>query len=141
MKLPTFFENIFHLWYFTNMNMKFSPTWPCGPSWSVSHRVCSYVCILYVCILSPPMWFFSRPLKNNATSLKHSKPAISERLKKSANVINCSLDQIIKLVKCEECEFIAKNKGLTWHVRKHHDVLESGESEANNSTKKKKEKN
>ena len=44
------------------------------------------------------------------SSLKHSKPAISERLKNSANVINCSLDQIIKLVKCEECEFVAKIK-------------------------------
>ena len=75
------------------------------------------------------------------SSLKHSKPAISERLKNSANVINCSLDQIIKLVKCEECEFVATNKkGLTWHVRKHHNVLESDESEGNNSTKRRRKK-
>ena len=71
------------------------------------------------------------------SSLKHSKPAISE----SANVINCSVDQIIKLVKCEECELVAKNKtDLTWHARKHHDVLESDESEGNNSTKRRRKK-
>ena len=76
------------------------------------------------------------------SSLKHSKPAISERLKNSANVINCSLDQIFKLVKCEKCEFVAKNKkGLTWHVRKHHNVLESDESEGNNSTKRRRKLN
>ena len=75
------------------------------------------------------------------SSLKHSKPAISERLKNSANVINCSLEQIIKLVKCKECEFVAKNKrGRTWHVRKHHDVLERDESEGNNSTKRRRKK-
>ena len=75
------------------------------------------------------------------SSLKHSKPAISERLKNSANVINCSVDQIIKLVKCEEYEFVAKKRGLTLHVRKHHDVLESDESEGNNSTKRRRKKN
>ena len=76
------------------------------------------------------------------SSLKHSKPAISERLKNSASVFNCSLDKIIKLVKCDECEFVAKNKKcLTWHVRKHHGDLETDESEGNNSTTKKKEKN
>ena len=34
------------------------------------------------------------------SSTKQSKPEISERLTKSANVINCSLDKIISLARC-----------------------------------------
>ena len=41
---------------------------------------------------------------------KHSKPVISERLKYSANIFNCSLDKIISWVKCDECKFV------TWNV-------------------------
>ena len=73
---------------------------------------------------------------------KHSKPAISEILKESANIINCSLDKLISLVRCDKCEFVAENKNcLTWHVRKHHCVLESHQSEGNNSTKRRRKPN
>ena len=70
------------------------------------------------------------------SSTKQSEPEISERLTKSANVINCSLDKIISLARCDECEFVAENKkSMTWHVRKHHGVPETHESEGNNLTK------
>ena len=36
----------------------------------------------------------------------------------SASVINCSVDQIIKLVKCEEFEFVAKKKGSNMACQK-----------------------
>ena len=44
------------------------------------------------------------------SSTKQSKPEISEILTKSANVTNCSLDKIISLARCDECEFVAENK-------------------------------
>ena len=56
----------------------------------------------------------------------HPKPAITQNLKKGPKNVDCSLKQIIRLVKCDECEFVARNKEkLKSHTRKPHDVKET----------------
>ena len=72
---------------------------------------------------------------------RHPKPAITQNLKKGPKNVDCSLKQIIRLVKCDECEFVARNKEkLKSHTRKPHDVKETdrimGRKLPNTSSKK-----
>jgi hypothetical protein len=67
---------------------------------------------------------------NSSTELfsppRHPKHTITEKLKKGTNNIDCSLKQIISLVKCDECEFVTRNnKELKSHFRKQHAVKQT----------------
>ena len=54
---------------------------------------------------------------------RHPKSTITEKIKKGTKNIDCSLKQIISLVKCDECEFVTRNKKeLKSHIRKQHAV-------------------